>query len=68
MNGQVLQRPDGVCEERFDAVWTAEYAEDPENGLWGVEVFKHDVPEWREVGYSTLDDCRRAAAAYYEAQ
>jgi hypothetical protein len=68
MNGEIVQRTDGVYEERFDAVWTAEYAEDPENGLWTVDLFRHDVPAWREVGYSTRDDCRRAAVAYYDAR
>lgn len=68
MDREIVRRPDGVYEERFDALWIAEYAEDPENGLWTVEVFKHDVPEWREEGYSTLNDCRRDALAYYDGQ
>lgn len=66
MANPVVKRPDGKYEEILSGTWTAEYAEDPETGLWVTEVFKHDVPEWRETGYATLEECRRAAREFYD--
>ena len=64
----VVERADGKFEESLGGTWTAEYAEDPETGLWVAEVFKHDVPEWRESGYATLEECRQGARDFYDQQ
>jgi hypothetical protein len=66
MADEVVRRPDGVYEEKLSGIWTAEYAEDPGTGLWTVQLFKHDVPEWRETGYATLEECRRGAQEFYD--
>ena len=66
MNDDVVKRPDGKYEETLGSTWTAEYAEDPETGLWTAQVFKHDVPEWRQSGYATLEECRLGARGFYE--
>lgn len=62
-----LQRAaNGTGRETLGGRWTAEYSEDAATGLWTVEVFHHDVAEWRSVGFSTLEDAREAARAYYD--
>jgi hypothetical protein len=66
MSQEPVKRPDGIYEERLGDIWTAEYAEDVETGLWEAVVFKHDVPQWGETGYSTLLDAQRAARAFYD--
>lgn len=66
MDKDVVKRPDGKYEEKLSGVWIAVYSEDPETGLWEVEVFKHDVAEWRETGYATLKECRRGAYEFYD--
>ena len=60
------KRADGKYEEKLDDVWIAEYAEDPDTGLWETEIFKHDVSEWHMKGYATLDECRQAAREFYD--
>ena len=66
MAGEIVKRTDGKYEETLSGTWTAEYSEDPETGLWVVAVFKHDVLEWRETGYATLEECRRGAYEFYD--
>jgi hypothetical protein len=55
----------GKYEEDLGAGWFAEYSEDPANGLWQVEIFKHDVPEWRAMDYASLEEARQAAQGFY---
>jgi hypothetical protein len=66
MNTELRRRASGTYEEALADGWTAEYAEDPATGLWEVVVLKHDATEWRETGYATIDDARRAAHEFYD--
>ncbi len=65
MNDTPARRKDGKYEEKLGETWVAEYAEDPVTGLWQVEIFKHDVPEWRDIGYTTLEEASQSAKDYY---
>jgi hypothetical protein len=66
VNDEVLiKRRDGKYEERLSEGWSAEYSENPETGLWEVEVFKSDVAEWYSLDYVSLDDARQAAYNFY---
>ncbi len=65
MNDGPVRRTDGKYEERLSDLWVVEYAEDPATGLWQLDIFKHDVPEWRDIGYPSLEEARRAAKEYY---
>lgn len=62
---EISRRKDGKFEEQLGDNWTAEYSEDPGTGLWEVEVFKHDVPEWHEIDLDSLEDARRSAFEFY---
>ena len=66
MPNDLVERTDGKYEEMLGETWVAEYAEDTETGLWQVQISKHDVIEWHEPGFATLEDARRAAADYYD--
>lgn len=66
MVDDLIKRTDGKYEETLGETWVAEYAEDPETGLWDVQISKHAVVEWREPGFATLEDARRAAVEYYD--
>ena len=66
MTKPLVKRPDGKHEEVLGEFWVAEYAENPDTGLWEVDVMKHDVPEWRSINYDSLEDARQAAHEYYE--
>ena len=66
MNDNVTRRLDGKYEERLDEIWFAEYAENHDSGLWGVEIFKHAVAEWRSTDYTSLEEARQAAHAFYD--
>jgi hypothetical protein len=59
------RRLDGKFEERLGEDWVAEYFEVPDTGLWRVEVFRHDVPEWAEDGLDSLEHARRMAREYW---
>lgn len=61
----VTRREDGVYEESFNASWYAEYTEDTDSGLWRVDLYKHDVPKWREGDFESLEDAAAAARDYY---
>lgn len=61
----LVKRTDGKYEERLSDDWMAEYLEEPETGLWQVEVFKHDVSEWRTSGYMSIEEARQSAEEYY---
>jgi hypothetical protein len=66
MNAELTRRAGGTYEEVLAGRWTAEYAEDPATGLWEAIVLKHDATEWRETGYATIEDARRAAHEFYD--
>ena len=66
MPESLVKRPDGKYEESLGEIWIAEYAENPETGLWEVDVLKHDLPEWRNIGYASVEDARQAAHDYYD--
>ena len=61
----ITQREDGVYEETFSDAWYAEYFEDPGSGLWRANLFKHDVAEWREDDFESLEEAAAAARDYY---
>jgi len=62
----LVKRRDGKYEERLNEFWLAEYSENPDTGLWEVEVYKSDVAEWYSLDYVSLDDARKAAYNYYD--
>ena len=64
----VIKRQSGVYEERLDDRWLAEYAEDPDTGLWRADVYHHDVAVWRSDAYVSIEDAQQAAHAYYDQQ
>ena len=66
MANDLVERTDGRYEETLGDTWVAEYAEDPETGLWEVKVSRRDVIEWHEPGFASLEDARRAATDYYD--
>lgn len=67
MNDDALvKRLDGKYEERLSEVWLVEYSENPGTGLWEVEIFKNDVPEWRSIDFESLEDARQAAYNFYD--
>jgi len=62
----LTKRQDGKFEERLDDTWMAEYFERPENGLWRVEIFNHDVSKWVEDGFASLEEAQEAAHNYWD--
>ena len=62
----ITKRIDGKFEEDLGNSWIAEYFEEPVTGLWRVELFLHDVPEWISDGYLSLDEARRAAWNHFD--
>lgn len=62
----LVKRLDGKYEERLDDGWIAEYFEDPDTGLWTVEIFQHSVAEWRSMDYSSLEEAQEAAHNYFD--
>jgi hypothetical protein len=64
-NNALVKRLDGKYEERLSDTWVVEYSENPGTGLWEVEVFKNDVPEWRNMDFDSLDEARQAAYDFY---
>ena len=66
MSEPLVKRPDGKYEESMGEILVAEYAENPETGLWEVEILKNDAPEWHTIGYASLEDARQAAHDYYD--
>ncbi len=66
MTEPLVKRTDGKYEESLGEILVAEYAENPESGLWEVEILKHDVSEWHTIGYASLEDARQAAHDYYD--
>lgn len=66
MSEGVTKRADGTYEEKLGGKWLAIYTEAPQNGLWEVEVFKHDVAEWYSTEFASLEDARQAAQNFYD--
>lgn len=66
MNDVPIKRRDGKYEQRLGEKWIAVYAEDPATSLWQVEIFNHDVPEWRDIAYVTLTEASQSAKNYYD--
>ncbi len=64
-NSDVTKRIDGKFEEDLGNNWTAEYFEAYETGLWRVELFIHDVPEWVSDGYLSLEEARQAVRNHF---
>ena len=61
----LVKRHDGKYEERLSESWLVEYSENPDSGLWEVEVFKNDVPEWHSLDFDSLEEARQAAQDFY---
>ena len=61
----LVKRLDGKYEERLSETWVAEFSENTGTGLWDVEIFKSDVPEWRSIDFESLEEARQAAHNYY---
>ena len=61
----LVKRLDGKYEERLSESWLVEYSENSETGLWEVEVFKNDVPEWHSLDFDSLEEAREAAREFY---
>jgi hypothetical protein len=66
VNPSITKRLDGKYQEILGETWLAEYLENSDTGLWEVEIFRHDVPEWRETGYDSLEEASQAAHDYYD--
>ena len=66
MSESVTKRPDGTYEEKLSENWRVIYAEAPQNGLWEVEIFNHNVAEWHGTAYVSLEDARQAAHNFYD--
>lgn len=66
MTKPLVKRLDGKYEESLGEIWIAEYIENPESGLWELDILKHDVSEWHTIGYASLEDARQAAHDYYD--
>lgn len=56
---------DGRYLERMADNLTVEYFENTETGLWDVEIYLHDVPEWKSMDYISLENAQKAAYEYY---
>lgn len=63
---KVKKRVDGKLEQRFDSKWIAEYYEDPDTGLWRVDIFQHDAPQWSSQYFESLDEAQKAAIDYID--
>jgi hypothetical protein len=63
---QPVKRSDGKYEEKLEDNWLLEYFEDPQTGLWRVEVFQHDVSEWTSADFSSLEEAQQAAHNYFD--
>jgi hypothetical protein len=66
MNDALRKRPDGVHEESLGENWRAEYREAADTGLWTAAIFRHDVGEWTEHGFDSLEEARQAARGHYD--
>jgi hypothetical protein len=64
MSDTLQRRPDGKYQETLSGAWLAEYAENPDTGLWCVEIYQHDAVEWHSDGHASLEDARDAARQY----
>ncbi|WP_455366357.1 hypothetical protein [Kaarinaea lacus] len=64
----VNKRLDGKYEEQLGDSWIAEYSEDPQNGLFEVEILHHAVSEWYASNYESLEEAQQAAHEYFNNQ
>lgn len=62
----IIRRLDGKYEQQLDNGWLCEYWEEPGTGLWRVDVYLNDVPEWVSVGHSSLEEAEQAARNYID--
>ncbi len=60
----ITKRRDGKYEQRFGGEWVAEYMEEPESGMWRVDLFRHDVAEWVSTDYPSLEEAEHAVLSY----
>jgi hypothetical protein len=58
--------PIGIIDEKFNDDWRAEYCEDPNSGLWRVDIYDSDVAVWSEIELDSLADARISARNFYE--
>ena len=61
----LIRKSNGIYRESFSDIWSAEYSEDLDTGLWQVDIFKRATPEWHNVDYVSLEEARSAAQDYY---
>lgn len=64
----IVKRQDGKLEEELGDRWTAEYFEEPQAGLFRVELFYHNVSKWVGTDFSSLENAQKAAHDYYDTQ
>src|SRR5687767_6264458 len=57
----ITRTPVGIVDEQFNDEWRAEYSEDPETGLWRVDIYDNDVGVWSELELDSLADARASA-------
>jgi hypothetical protein len=63
---EITRTPVGIVDEQFNDEWRAEYSEDPETGLWRVDIYDNDVGVWSEIELDSLADARASARNFYE--
>lgn len=66
MPDDATRTPSGIVDEKFNDDWRAEYSEDPDSGLWRVDVYDNDVAVWSEIELDSLADARTSARNFYE--
>jgi hypothetical protein len=66
VNNTIVKHLDGTFEEQLGEKWTARYSEDPNTGLWIIEIFNHNVAEWRSQDFTSIEEAQQAAHDYYD--
>lgn len=61
----LIEQANGVFREMLNGSWYVEYSADPDTGLWQANVFKHDVAEWKNMDFESLEDARQAVEEFY---
>ena len=64
----LIKRQDGKFEQSLGGRWVAEYFENPVDGLWRVDLFLHDVPEWDSNGFQSIEEAQQAVREYIDQQ
>lgn len=62
----ITRRVDGKYEQGLGDRWLIEYWEDPNTGLWRVDVYHRDVPEWMSEGHASIEEAERAVRNYLD--